>query len=86
MSESKYIIIDVRTKEEFKIRHLEEALNIPLSDIENGRVPDCSQDTKIFVHCASGARSERAKTVLESKGFTNIENTCNMDRTKSCLL
>lgn len=86
MTGTKYIVLDVRTKEEFNIRHLEEALNIPLSNIESGEVPDCSPDTKIFVHCASGARSERAKTVLESKGFTNIENTCNMDRTKSCLL
>lgn len=86
MNGSKYIVLDVRTRDEFTSGHLEEALNIPLGEIEDGSVPECDFDTKIFVHCASGARSERAKNILESRGFRNVENTCTIDRTRSCIL
>jgi phage shock protein E len=68
------MIIDVRDKDEYKNGHIESAVNISLNDIMNGVLPDCEKDEKIILCCISGGRSGRAKDILESAGFTNIEN------------
>ena len=67
-------IIDVRTKEEFDIEHIKDAVNLDVSDIASGKLPDELKDTPILVYCASGARSAFAKQSLERAGFSNITN------------
>lgn len=85
MTNQDSIIIDVRTEEEFDGGHLEGAFNIPLSVIMRGVNPECDFETKILVHCASGARSERAKQILFNRGFKNITNTCTIEETKKLI-
>lgn len=71
------MLIDCRTKEEFDEGHLEDAVNIPVQDLmkgEFGMLATIPKDTEIRCYCASGARSQVAKQILESSGYTNIHN------------
>jgi adenylyltransferase/sulfurtransferase len=68
-----YQLIDVREPHEYEAANLGAEL-IPLATVaENaGRF---SQDTKVVVHCRSGARSAKAIRELEEKfGFDNLYN------------
>ncbi len=66
------ILLDVRSKQEFKEGHLENAINIPLYDLEQHLecLPD--KNCTIVVYCASGHRSKQAKEKLESLMYQNI--------------
>lgn len=74
MEESEgYILLDVRTKEEYESGYIPGAINIPLSDINENVVsslPDKSQI--ILVYCRSGNRSRQASDKLSRLGYTNI--------------
>jgi len=68
------IIVDVRTSREFARGAYPNAINIPLDELEE-RIDEFGPLTrKITVYCASGARSEYAKELLQRKGFTNVIN------------
>ena len=67
--------IDVRTPEEYAAGHLENAKNIPHDQIGQqiaAHVPN--KNTPINLYCRSGRRAEAAKQVLESMGYTNVQN------------
>lgn len=71
------MIIDVRTKEEYDEGHAEGAVNIPLGDIMAGNFGALTGVTKgesLQLYCRSGARSESARSLLQSAGFTNVVN------------
>jgi phage shock protein E len=69
------LVLDVRTPQEFKSGHVKGAVNVPLDELAAriGLVaPD--KDTPIAVHCQSGGRATRAKKLLDSEGYTHVEN------------
>ena len=68
MSSKEYIIIDVRTKEEYNMSHIKNAINIPYDKINKNI--DIDKDNVIFVYCASGKRSSIAFNKLEKLGYT----------------
>lgn len=68
-----YILLDVRTQEEFDQAHIEGAVLIPDNEIKNKaetELPD--KDARILVYCRSGRRSEESAKQLISMGYTNI--------------
>lgn len=70
---SDYIILDVRTPEEYRERHIPKAINIPNETINKSEIaelPDKSQ--LILVYCRSGNRSKQASEKLVDLGYTNI--------------
>lgn len=67
MKEDNYIIVDVRTKEEYEEAHLVEAINIPYDEINNEI--DLDKSKTILVYCRSGARSSIAYETLENLGY-----------------
>lgn len=72
-SETNYIILDVRTAEEYASGHIPGAINIPNEAIaaENvQQLPDKEQ--LILVYCRSGNRSKQASEKLVDLGYTNI--------------
>lgn len=72
-SDSKARLIDVRTEEEYKESHLDNAINISIDDIEDIKnVSSIESDSPIIVYCASGNRSARAVKELTNLGYTNI--------------
>lgn len=64
----KYLIIDVRTSEEYSKAHLPEALNIPLEEISK-RVNELPKNKPILLHCSTGSRAEMAFDMLKGKGY-----------------
>ncbi|KAJ7978606.1 Rhodanese-like domain-containing protein [Quillaja saponaria] len=82
---SGYQYLDVRSVEEFKKSHVENALNVPYMFItEEGRVknPDflaqvtaiCKKEHHLVVACNSGGRSLHASVDLLGAGFEHVTN------------
>ncbi|MEG0541046.1 MAG: rhodanese-like domain-containing protein [Angelakisella sp.] len=73
--ESDYIILDVRTKEEFDEGHINNAVLIPDSEIKQRAEAELPQkDQLILVYCRSGRRSAAAAEELVSMGYTNVKD------------
>ena len=71
--ESGYIILDVRTPEEFADKHIPGAVNIPNETIGTAEIPELpNKDQLILVYCRSGNRSKQASEKLVALGYTNI--------------
>ena len=72
-TESEYVILDVRTEEEFAQGHIPGAMLIPDYEIREeaeSSLPD--KDALILVYCRSGRRSKNAAQILLELGYTNI--------------
>lgn len=68
-----YVLLDVRTKEEFQERHIRGAILIPSTEIKE-RAASILADTDalILVHCRSGRRSAMAAKDLIQSGYTRV--------------
>lgn len=66
------LILDVRTPEEFEAGHANSAINFDIANLNQGQMPDTNKDTKIYVYCRSGNRSNQAKTILTNNGYKNV--------------
>lgn len=63
-----HTIIDVRTKFEFMLGHIEGSINIPLQQISN-QVEEIKKYDNLILCCASGHRSGQAVEYLKSLGI-----------------
>lgn len=75
LKSSDTLILDVRTPEEFGVKHAFGAVNIPVNELENKlskELPDL--DKTIVVHCAKGGRSGKAMAILSDHGYTNLHD------------
>ena len=71
--ENDYIILDVRTPEEFAEKHIPDAINIPNEAIGTAEIPELpDKEQLILVYCRSGNRSKQASEKLVRLGYTNI--------------
>lgn len=73
-TESGYVILDVRTHDEYMDGHIPGAVLIPDYDIVNRaekEIPD--KDQLILVYCRSGRRSKLAAEALAELGYTNVK-------------
>lgn len=71
--EKDYIILDVRTPEEFAEKHIPGAMNIPNEIIGNDEIVELpDKEQLILVYCRSGNRSKQASVKLAALGYTNI--------------
>jgi len=66
-----YVLVDVRTAEEYQSGHIPSAINIPVGEIHD-HPPTADASALIIVYCASGGRSARAKTILNELGYTLV--------------
>lgn len=66
MKENEYVIVDVRTKEEYDEEHIKDAINISYDVINNSNL---AKNKVIFVYCKSGNRSKMAYDTLTSLGY-----------------
>jgi len=67
IKDDNYIIIDVRTKEEYEEMHIKDAINVPYDEINKS----LSIDKKkiILVYCRSGKRSNLAYQTLKDLDY-----------------
>lgn len=69
------VILDVRNQSEYDEGYLENAILIPLVELES-RIDELAQykDTEIVVYCRRGGRSAEASTILDSNNYTKVFN------------
>ena len=70
---SGYLIVDVRTREEFDEGHSPDAICVPNEEIGTerpGMLPDLDQ--LMFIYCRSGRRSKEAAQKLADMGYTRV--------------
>ena len=73
-TEEGYIILDVRTQEEYDQGHIPNAILIPDTEIKNkAEEVMTDKDRLILVYCRSGHRSKLAAEALVELGYTNIK-------------
>ena len=73
-SEEGYIILDVRTQEEYDEGHIPGATQISYEEItEKVEEVLTDKDQLILVYCRSGRRSKIAAEALVELGYTNIK-------------
>ncbi len=72
---AEFILLDVRTDEEYAEGHLEGAILIPHNQVQK-RYQELNADTgqEIIVYCRSGRRSSLATRILLERGFTDVKN------------
>ncbi|MBR6796268.1 MAG: rhodanese-like domain-containing protein [Clostridia bacterium] len=73
-SQTDYVILDVRTEEEFNEKHIPGAILIPDYEIEEKAEEILTdKDKLLLVYCRSGRRSKNASEILVRLGYTNIK-------------
>ena len=73
-SEEGYIILDVRTQEEYDQGHIPGAIVISHEEIaEKAEEVLTNKNQLILVYCRSGRRSKLAAEILVELGYTNIK-------------
>ena len=73
-TEKDYIILDVRTQEEYDQGHIPGAMLIPNTEIETkAEEVLMDKDQLLLVYCRSGRRSKLASEILVELGYTNIK-------------
>ncbi|RLL54731.1 rhodanese-like domain-containing protein [Mariprofundus sp. EBB-1] len=68
-----FMLLDVRTSEEYAEGHIAGATLIPIQVLAE-RLSEVPKNKQVYVYCHSGARSARASKLLAKHGFRNIEN------------
>ena len=64
-------ILDVRTEEEYKYGHIENAMHIPVDELREN-LNKLPTDKKIYVYCHTGLRSYIATRILKGNGFASV--------------
>lgn len=68
-----YIILDVRTIEEYNEGHIPNAICIPNETIGTGIIDELpNKEQLILIYCRSGNRSKQAAEKLKKLGYTNL--------------
>jgi len=68
-----FIIIDVRTPEEFAEGHIEGAINIDFqSENFGGQIDELNRNNKYLIYCRSGNRSRGALEVMVEMDFKEV--------------
>lgn len=71
--DKKWIVLDVRTPDEFKEGHIKNAINIDInSDDAFQKIDKLNKNAKYIVHCRSNHRSGIATVYMNKHGFKTI--------------
>ncbi len=68
-----FMMLDVRTPEEYAAGHISGAKLIPVQQLAE-HLSEVPHDKQVYVYCKSGGRSSRASKLLAVNGYHNIEN------------
>ena len=72
-SETDYILLDVRTQQEYEQGHIPGAICVPNEAIGSEEIPALPhREQLILVYCRSGNRSKQAAQKLADLGYTNV--------------
>jgi rhodanese-related sulfurtransferase len=75
LNNPEFLLIDVRTPDEYKSGHIENSLLIDFkTDDFKDKISKLDRSKKILLICRSGKRSGLAKSLMEDIGFTEVYN------------
>lgn len=70
-----YLVIDVRSPEEYNAGHVKHAINMPLDKLESRLSEiDSYKQKNIVTVCNTGKKSGKAQELLQKKGFEHVQN------------
>ncbi|MBO4400917.1 MAG: rhodanese-like domain-containing protein [Selenomonadaceae bacterium] len=72
-TEKNFLIVDVRTQEEYNKRHIPNAILVPIEDIRADKLnalPDKNQT--LLLYCWTGRRAEDAAEILVKHGYKKV--------------
>lgn len=71
----KYLVIDVRSPEEYNEGHVKFAINMPIDTFESDyKNIESFKDKDVALYCNSGKKSGQAADILVKNGFTKVYN------------
>jgi phage shock protein E len=80
-----YVLVDVRTQDEYTGGHIPTAVNLPY-DVIATNPPTTDTSALIIVYCASGRRSALAASALRQLGYTRVVDFGSISRWKWTLI
>ena len=73
IQDSDYILIDVRTQDEFDLGHIDSAINLDFySDTFQNEILSLRKNEKIVLYCRTNNRSSKTATILKQNGYRDI--------------
>ena len=73
IQDSDYILIDVRTKDEFDLGHIDSAINLDFySDTFQNDILSIDKNLPIVLYCRTNNRSTKTANILKENGFKEI--------------
>lgn len=66
MENGNAILIDVREKDEWDQGHLNDAMFLPMSELDPFNLPDLPKDKTLCFYCARGGRAMQAAMIFKS--------------------
>lgn len=73
-SDTKPILLDTRTAEEFAVSHIGNAIHVSPEALEFPMLDSLPRDSEIIAYCSVGFRSSEIAKRLAAAGFTNVSN------------
>lgn len=68
-----FLLLDVRTKQEFARGKIQGSINLPLDEVSKKISSICTDKSKkIYVYCLSGSRSIIAVDIMIKMGYKNV--------------
>jgi len=75
MNNKKFVILDVRTPEEFTSEHIENAINLDYySATFKNDLDQLDKNSAYLIYCKSGNRSGKTLTIMKGLGFGEVYN------------
>ncbi|MGX7086979.1 rhodanese-like domain-containing protein [Gemelliphila palaticanis] len=70
-----YLLIDVRSADEYNAGHIKHAINIAVGDVKNNieKLKDWKEKA-VILYCNTGKKSKEAADILVAEGFKNVTN------------
>lgn len=68
------LFLDTRSKEEFTVSHLPNALFIDYDNFEIHLLDTIPKDREIIIYCSIGVRSQNIGEKLQKSGYTDVKN------------
>jgi rhodanese-related sulfurtransferase len=70
-----FVLLDVRTADEFEAEHLDEAVNLDYRSPDfKTNIDQLDRDKEYLIYCGVGARGESATGIMIELGFSKVHN------------
>lgn len=72
-AESRAVLLDVRSANEFAGGHVPRSRNLPFEEIKKAESAIPDKDMPVFVYCERGSRAKKAAAELAKMGYAKVE-------------